>query len=175
MPLRPRQENPHRVVRVLLAFTHPRAVLLTNPTVIIAVGLFFLAVTFTIWPRVLEHAPISFEKLGVIHHIWHYSLLGGSVLTIYGAFSASIYRLQYELIGWLILLNALVMNLVAQLDLFFNAGPLAVHEGVTGLGLGIRGILIALVLLRMFVLYFEPKVSSTITNIVVEQEEDEDE
>jgi hypothetical protein len=130
---------------------------------------------FTIWPQALEHSPISFEKRGVVHHIWHYSLLGGSILSLYGMFSASKLRLQYEFIGLLILTNALLMNLVAQLDTYFDAGPLAVHEGVTGIGLGARIILVLILLLRMFVLYFEPKVDWPVTNIVVEEPEDEDE
>lgn len=175
MSLRPRDENSGMVIRASFTFTHPRAVILTNPTVLIAFGLFILSVVFTIWPNALEHAPISFERRGVVHHIWHYSLLGGSMLALYGMFTVGRYRLQYEFFGLLLLVNAMAMNLVAQLSLYIESGTASVTDGVTGIGLGQRFIVIGILLLRMYVLYFEPKVDWPVTNILVEKKEPDDE
>ena len=155
-PKSPRHSLP--IISRTIQFNSPRSVLLLNPVVPLVIALFFIAVTFTIWPSALEHAPISFEKRGVVHHIWHYSLLGGSVLAIYGMFSANMRRLQFEFAGLLLLVTAMAMNLVAQVSLFADQGPAAVADGVTGFGLGLRAGVLATLLLRLVVLYFEPVV-----------------
>lgn len=155
-PAAPRHRLP--IVRHTIAFSSPRSVFLLNPVVPLVVSVFLIAVTFTIWPTALEHAPISFERRGVIHHIWHYALLGGSILALYGMFSANLRRLQFEFVGLLMLTTALSMNLVAQIALFLDAGSSAVAEGVTGLGLGLRAGVIATLALRAWVLFSEPVV-----------------
>lgn len=165
-PSAPRHRLP--VVRHTISFASPRSVFLWNPVVPLVFAVFFIAVTFTIWPTALDHAPISFERRGIIHHIWHYALLGGSLLALYGMFSANLRRLQFEFTGLLVLTTALSMNLVAQVALFIEAGSAAVAEGVTGLGLGLRAGVIVTLALRAWVLFAEP-----VAQIAIESIQDE--
>lgn len=162
------------IIRHTISFNSPRSVLLLNPVVPLVVSVFLIAVVFTIWPEALEHAPISFERRGVIHHIWHYSLLGGSILALYGMFSANLRRLQFEFVGLLMLTTALAMNLVAQVATLIDEGSAAGGEaaGVTGLGLALRAGVIVTLALRTAVLYFEPIVQVPGTGTAHEPRED---
>lgn len=139
-----------------------RSVMLSNPVPFLVLSIFVAALIFTVWPEVLSHSPVSFEKRSIfadatIHHIWHYGLLGGSVLALYGMFSANKYRIPLEFVGLIILTVALGMNFTAQLSLFIDEGPqLAATEGVTGLGLCTRAGVIATLALRAWVLIADP-------------------
>lgn len=78
----------------------PRSIILLTPfEFVVASLLWLLAVVFTIWPAALEHAPVSFEQRGVVHHVWHFALLAGSSLLLTGLFYAGARRLQVELVG----------------------------------------------------------------------------
>jgi hypothetical protein len=160
-------DHPHHrlpVVKRTISFSSPRSVLLLNPTLPLVLCLFGIAIVFTVWPTALDHAPIGFERRGVIHHIWHYSLLGGSLLALYGMFSANLRRLQFEFAGLLLLVTALSMNFVAQMSVLIAHGESSVQEGVTGLGLALRVAVIATLALRAGVLVVEPVVIVPGTN-----------
>jgi len=93
-----------------------------------------LAIVFTIWPQALDHAPIAFERRGIIHHIWHYSLFAGSFVALYGMFSESARRLQIEFAGLLTLLVVIALNTIA-----LAADTMTNPPGAeSGLGLALR-------------------------------------
>lgn len=135
----------------------PREVLLLNPLQApLVVTLLGVSVVFTFWPELLAHAPVGFEALGVMHHIWHYALLVGSAATLVGMLAASPYRLKIELIGLIILCGALAMNLAAMLSTIPPGGP-----DVTGMAIAVRaGVLFGL-LVRAFIIAREPTVTIT--------------
>lgn len=143
---------PHDLWRGAFSIRSPRSVLLLNPYQLpIVLCLFAVSVTFTFWPEVLEHTPLSFEARGIIHHLWHYALLVTSLLTLVGMFSARRWRLKAELIGVIGLIGVLGVNLVA-----FVAD--ASREAPNGLDLAFRlGILLGF-MLRAFTLVREPTV-----------------
>ena len=152
------------VVKRTISFTSPRSAILLNPAVLIVMSILVAAAIFTIWPEALEHSPISFEKRGVVHHIWHYALLGGSVLALYGMFSASLRRLQFEFAGLVLLVTAVAMNFVAQVSRLMDQGAASAGEdGVTGFGLCLRVGVIATLALRAWVLVAEPVVQVPVT------------
>ncbi len=118
-----------------------------------------LSIVFTIWPDVLQHSPISFETRGVLHHVWHYSLLAGSMLALVGMFSTRAYRLRVELSGLSILLGAMTMNLIALVAAVSSAGRVGDVVETSGLDLALRfGILVGLAS-RAFVIVTAPVVT----------------
>lgn len=158
------------IVRRTISFTSPRQVFLRNPVAIEVTGLFIIAIVFTIWPLALEHSPISFEQRGVVHHVWHYTLLGGSALALFGMFSAHPRRLQLEFVGVLSVALAVALNLVAQVERLISEGAVAaLTEGVTGFGIAARGVIMLHLLLRCYILVKDPEV-----NIPIETSFEED-
>lgn len=130
----------------------PRNVLLLQPfQLFLVVALVAVSVVFTIWPEVLEHSPVSFEKRGVVHHGWHYLLLAGSLITLAGMLSASVRRLRLELVGVCLLVGALGVNLVAVLD---DPGA----SNVSGLGVALRVAAILGLTTRAYIVATEPTV-----------------
>lgn len=159
----------HKIIQRTISFNSPKDVLLQNPTVLPVFAVFAAAVIFTIWPSALEHSPISFERRGVIHHIWHYTLLSGCLVTLYGMFSAHRLRAQIEFFGQVTLVVALALNFIAQTSTLVDEGASrAVLEGVTGVGLALRAGIILHLALRAWVLFKRPtqivKIQTTTTN-----------
>lgn len=143
------------LLRATLSIRSPRSVLLLNPYQLCIVGaLFVVAVVFTIWPETLEHAPISFERNGVIHHVWHYALLASTGAVLWGMFSSSERRLRIELAGVFILAGCVGLNLTA---IVFDAVERHGTD-VAGFGIGIRAGLLAALLVRAWSLVREPLV-----------------
>ncbi len=109
-------------------------------------AIFMVSVVFTIWPDALQHSPISFEKQGLVHHIWHYSLMLGALLVLIGLFWTSPRRLTVELVGLFALIGALMMNIIAIVALAIMPGT---AEEPSGLGMALRvGIISGLAVLR---------------------------
>lgn len=136
----------------------PRSVLLLNPfELTIAFLMLILTVVFTVWPELLEHSPIGFEKRGFWHHTWHYGLLFGSFMTVWGLLSGGINRLKIELIGVCLLLGGIAINLIAFLTNAFEASTLAESE-VSGYDLALRLGLLFGFGVRFYTLIKEPLV-----------------
>ncbi len=133
-------------------FRPPIGVLLLHPFQLPAVvSLFVLSVTFTIWPELLDHAAVSFEVRGPVHHIWHYSLLGGAIVTLLGMFYVSRRYVQIELAGVCVLTGAVLLNLVAAIS-DLGAGS------VTGIGLALRIAFVLGMVIRAYILLVQPAV-----------------
>lgn len=159
------------VVHRTISFTSPREVFLRNPCSLTIIGLFVIAIVFTIWPEALEHSPISFENRSIIHHAWHYTLLGGGALAMFGMFSAHDRRLQLEFLGDLGLALAVALNLVAQVETLLRQGADgALLDGVTGFGIAARLILMSQLLLRCYILTVDPEVPMTIESSFDDEE-----
>lgn len=106
----------------------------------LALALFAVTVVFTIWPDVLEHSPIAYETQGLIHHVWHYSLLAGSVLVLAGMFGQFGRHLQVELAGLSIIGGAMMVNLLALVS------TIGQDDEPSGFGMALRvGIIVGLV------------------------------
>lgn len=140
-----------------LSFRSPRTVALLNPFELpIVVALVLVSITFTIWPDLLDHAPVSFEQRGIVHHFWHYGLLLGSLVTLAGMMAGTWrLRLVLELAGTSLLVGALSMNIIAV-----TAATVA-HDGdaaVTGLGLAVRSAVMVGFIIRAYILVSEPTV-----------------
>ncbi len=103
-----------------------------------------LAVVFTVAPEALDHAPISFETRGVIHHIWHYGLMAGSLLTLAGLLSG---RDKIEFAGLLVLIVVIAENLIAVVS---DTGP------VLGLTIAYRSALLTGLAIRAYTLIRRP-------------------
>ncbi len=114
-----------------------------------------LSLVFTIWPGVLQHSPISFETRGIIHHVWHYSLLAGSLLALVGMFWTSPRRLRVELSGLFLLMGAMTMNLIALVSAVSSAG-VGVTQETSGLDLALRFGVLAGLASRVVVLMTAP-------------------
>lgn len=150
------------VLRGTITIRSPRSVLLLLPfEFAFAVALWFVSVVFTIWPEALEHAPVSFEQRGFIHHVWHYALLAGSIMLLWGMFSAGRRRLQVELVGLFLVLGCLGVNLTAVI-----ADAVTTHDApdVAGLGIGLRAGFILGLLIRTYIVIREPTVDLASTN-----------
>lgn len=145
------------VVRRTFSIRSPRAVLLLNPTVPIVVCILIVSIIFTFWPQTLNHSPISFERRGIVHHIWHYSLLAGSLLALVGMFGTFKRRLEFELFGTIILAGALTMNLIA---LVADAVDPKAGEPTSGLIMAVRVGVILIFILRVYVLVARPAVNA---------------
>lgn len=125
----------------------------------LVVSLVVIAVVFTIWPDALDHSPISFETRGIIHHVWHYTLLTGSLVTLYAMLWAHpARRIQAEVIGLLALGATVALNFIALAADTFDGTP---AEG-SGLGLGLRAALIIGFGLRLYTLVWQPTVQVSI-------------
>lgn len=138
------------VIGFTIKLRRPREVALLNATVPIIVSMVIAATVFTIWPEALNHAPISFEKRGVIHHIWHYSLLVGSLTALCGQFFATTRRLQLELVGLIVTNAAIGMNFIA-----------VVSDGIKdypSIPFFLQAASIVILLLRSYVIIVQPTV-----------------
>ncbi len=152
-----RHEYEIPVVKATFSLRSPRAVALLHPfqlpLVLILAG---LSIVFTIWPEALNHNPISFENRGIIHHVWHYTLLTGALLSTAGLFMVHSRRLQLELVGLCLLTGALVMNLVAVIA---EAESVIISsETPSGLGMALRFGVITGLIIRLYIVAFEPTV-----------------
>lgn len=137
-----------------LSLRNPRDVLLLNPFQLpLVVGLLTAAVVFTFWPAALDHAPVSFERRGVVHHIWHYALLAGAATTLAGMLSAGTRRLRTELVGLCVLIGAMGINLLAVI-----ADAVAAGQAVSGFTVAVRASVIVGLLARAYIVTVEPTV-----------------
>ncbi len=109
-----------------------RLVVLGQSTLPILVCLVVVAVVFTVAPATLDHAPVAFETRGAMHHVWHYGLLAGSLLALFGALSTHQRGLMLELVGLIVVVAALALNLTALV--FASADG----EPVGGIDLALR-------------------------------------
>ncbi len=146
------------IKRAGFSIRSPFAVMVLGPfqlPLILALGV--VSVVFTIWPDALQHSAISFETRGILHHVWHYSLLVGSVLTLTGMFWTDNRRLRVELSGLFILMGSVMMNLIA---LVASAAAGNDEEAISsGLGMALRfGVLLGLAF-RAFVIVSAPTVT----------------
>lgn len=142
-------------LRVRAAWRRFWAALILQPFQLpLVVALGAIAVVFTIWPEALDHAPIAFEKRGVVHHVWHYSLLAGSFVALYGMFSEAERRLRIEFAGLLTLLVVVALNTIALV-----ADTLAQPPGVeSGLGLALRFAVLAGFGVRLYTVIKQPTI-----------------
>ncbi len=172
------------VVHHTISIRSPRAVLLLNPTLPIVLSLLFVSVVFTIWPEALDHSPISFERRGIVHHVWHYSLLAGSLLALVGMFATFRRRLQLELAGTFLLVGSLTINLIAMVnelepaETFLPVGAFTINliamvdesghpvgDPPSGLGMAIRAGVILMLAIRTYILIAEPTIEISATEI----------
>lgn len=124
----------------------------------LVVALLIVSIVFTVWPDALEHSPITFETQGVIHHIWHYSLLFGSALCLVGMFWVNPrWQLPVELAGLCLLMGVLMVNLIAVSSLAFGLSEAPNSEGdPSGFGLALRiGVILGFAI-RAYVIVAEP-------------------
>ncbi len=159
-----RHEYDIPVIRGAVSFRSPRAVALLLPFQLpLVLTLAALSVVFTVAPETLDHTPISFETRGVVHHVWHYTLLAGSLLATVGMFVVHRRRLQIELSGLCLLTGALAMNLMV---LIAEAMTTVADEAPTGLGMALRAAVIIGLLIRAYTVAREPTVQipSTLTD-----------
>lgn len=120
--------------------------------------LLLLTIVFTVSPGTLEHSPVSFETRGIVHHVWHYTLLFGSVFAFAGLVierrvGSIEVGLILELIGITLLLAALAMNFTA-LALGDEEGPV-----LSGLGAAVRVGVMAGFATRMWIIAARPTVT----------------
>lgn len=140
------------VMKGTITIRNPRSVLLLVPLEFsLALALWLTSIVFTIWPEVLEHAPVSFEQRGVVHHVWHYALLLGSSLMLVGLLSAGTRRLQIELVGLVLVIGCLGVNLTAALA--------SSATTIAGLGVGLRVAAILGLSIRAWIVVREPPLS----------------
>lgn len=115
-----------------------------------------VSVVFTFWPDALQHAPVSFEERGFIHHMWHYTLLSGAALAALGLLWETPRRTLVEAIGLVMVACAVTLNLVAILT-----ADLAT-DGIDGWRVALRiGVLVGMIL-RVYILLAEPTVSVSV-------------
>ena len=144
----------------------PRSVLLLNPYQLsVVLTLLAVSVVFTFWPETLEHSPLSFEERGVVHHVWHYTLLVGSLLTLVGMMSVRRWRLKAELIGLVLMIGALGMNLTAMVADALAAN--SAESSLSGVGIGVRLAVILGHTIRAYTVATEPTVDLRETNTSV--------
>lgn len=141
-----------------ISIRSPRAVLLLNPTLPLVLAAFGVSIVFTIWPEALNHSPIGFERRGIIHHVWHYTLFVGSALALVGMFGTFTRRLEVELFGTILLAGALTLNLIANV----NEAFLPVDVVPSGLGMAMRAGVIFVFVLRVYVLVARPHVDAPV-------------
>lgn len=138
-----------------------RRILLLRPVeVAIVTALAVLSLVFTFVPDLLEHAPISFERRGLIHHFWHYTLMIGSFGALFGLFVKGRWQALVELIGVILLSGALAMNLVAVLT---DGEPPA------GILIALRMGIILGFIIRAYAITHEPIVNEPIVRVASPQ------
>lgn len=137
-----------------------RRVALLHPIELpLVVCLLLVAVVFTVFPQALEHAPVSFEQRGLVHHAWHYSLLMGAGLAAFGLFTCDIRRGRLvQVAGFTLLVAALAMNLVALIAAETSGDP---RVDLSGLTIAIRVALIIGLLTRMWITAAQPTIVFT--------------
>lgn len=127
-----------------------RTVLLLHPVELpVAVCLFVIAAVFTLAPETLGHTAVSFERRGIVHHLWHYALLFGSALTVIGLLVDARRALLAEFAGVVLLAVVLAVNLIALI---------AEGDPVSGMALATRGGLLLGLLVRAWILVTLPSV-----------------
>lgn len=153
-----------------------RSTLLMNYGVVVPVlTAFAAALIFTIWPEALAHSPISFEKRGILHHIWHYTLLLAPLIALYGMFSNHRWKLYIESVGLVAIALAVALNLVAQITLLLEKGQeSAVLEGVTGYGIALRFGIVFVTGIRCWVILADPEVTVPAQEGMIEIEDDKE-
>lgn len=131
----------------------PRAVLLLLPFQLpFVISMLIISVIFTVAPNALSHTAVAFETRGIVHHVWHYTLLIGSALALYGMMSARSRRLLCEMWGLALLFAAIAFNLTAVIA--DGVGG----EGVVGLTVAFRSAALFGLLVRLYILFARPAV-----------------
>lgn len=140
-----------------------RSTLLMNPIQLpLVLALMVVSITFTFWPQALDHSPVGFEQRGVVHHVWHYTLLLGSSLTLAGMLSTGRSRLQVEFIGLCLLIGMLAVNLIAMVGgAYANAEPGV--PPLAGMDVALRAGLILGLAVRAWTVVKEPTVDLVTT------------
>lgn len=120
------------------------------------------AIVFTFWPEALEHAPVSFEERGFIHHVWHYSLLAGAVVSSFGLLMRSPKRTLVEVLGLVLITCTVALNLIAVV----SAGLTDNLPGsLDGWDVALRLGLLTGLALRIYILIREPIVEVTVQTV----------
>ncbi len=117
----------------------------------IAVALFGVCVIFTTFPETLEHAPAGFEDRGIAHHIFHYTLLLGSLLILVGLLLKRGLADEIERAGLVLTAGALTVNLIGFLD----SAP---FDELPGVGAALRAAVILGLILRAVALTSFPRI-----------------
>ena len=76
----------------------------------LALALTVVALVFTAFPEALSHVPVGFENRGIIHHVFHYALLTGALLSLIGLVGENA---RAEMMGLILLAGAISINLIA--------------------------------------------------------------
>lgn len=132
-----------------------RVVLLSQSTFPILVCLVIVAVIFTITPEALDHSPVAFETRGLVHHIWHYGLLIGSLAALGGALTTDRRGLTIELVGLVLVVIALAFNLTTLIA--DSVGPDS--EPLRGVGIALRAGAMLQLVVRVWILVVRPTAS----------------
>ncbi len=137
-----------------------RAALLRQSPLPILLTLLAVSIVFTVQPEALVHSPVSFEAGGIVHHVWHYTLLGGSLLGLAGAVIVD--KRSMELVGLILVECALALNLIA---LVVNevVGIASVDDPASGLGLALRVGVMAQIATSIWILTTEPLLDLPVT------------
>lgn len=115
----------------------------------ISLAMFGVAILFTAFPEALEHTPVSFETRGIIHHLFHYSLLIGGALSVIGLFLCGRLALPVEFVGLLLLAVALALNLTALVSAELNPED---TPPLSGLVVALRLAVLGGIGVRMFII-----------------------
>ena len=137
--------------------------LLHNFQLPVVACLLAVSIAFVVFPEALDHTALSFEKdesgdPGVIHHVWHYTMMVGSLLALVGLLARgwrSSWALRMELAGLILLIGMLTVNLIASIDTGLDP---TIKSAITGLGLALRvGVILGLAV-RAYILLDRPVV-----------------
>ena len=113
-----------------------------------------LGTLFTFSPELLEHSPVGFEARGVIHHIWHYTVLIGGMALVIGVWLRDdlIEALGLAACGLAVLLNTLSIS-TADYD---SIGT-SFNTGASGIDIALRVIILVGVIVRLVQLKSEDR------------------
>ncbi len=136
-----------------------RAALLRQSPLPILVTLLAVSIVFTLSPEALSHSPVSFETRGIIHHVWHYTLLGGTLLGLIGAVIVD--RRSMELVGLILVEAALALNLIAIVT--FEITGVGPGDAASGLGIALRVGVMAQIATSIWILTTEPLLELPVT------------
>ncbi len=136
-----------------------RAALLRQSPLPILVTLLAVSIVFTLSPEALSHSPVSFETRGIIHHVWHYTLLGGTLLGLLGAVIVD--RRSMELVGLILVEAALALNLIAIVT--FEITGVGPGDAASGLGIALRVGVMAQIATSIWILTTEPLLELPVT------------